>query len=185
MTTATRTTHEEREAAVMADLQTSFPNFADGSLWTKVPDGEDPPDFLADTSLGRVGLELVEWLDGAQMGPAQRRRGDGKKFLNLLTEGWETKYQPSQLSSAVISPKPGTKVASRDETALRQEFWRCAEAIDRTWITNRQRIGDILIRCSPDMLNTSSFEAGRRAGNGMVTAGSILKRMAAPTIKTT
>lgn len=145
MTTTTRTTHEEREAAVMADLQTSFPSFADGYLWTKVPDGEDPPDFLADTSLGRVGLELVEWLDGAQMGPAQRRRGDGKKFLNVLTEGWETKYQPSQLSSAVVAPKPGTKVASRDETTLRQEFRRCAEAIDRTWITNRRRIGDSLI----------------------------------------
>lgn len=60
-------THDKREQAVLKDLLANFPDFAGQPLsWTKVPDGHDPPDFLS-LNNGRIGLELAEWLDGAQM----------------------------------------------------------------------------------------------------------------------
>ncbi len=69
-----RLTHDQREQQVLADLQTSFPNFGpDLCHWTEVPDGADPPDFLGSGQAGKIGLELIEWLDGSQMGPAKSR----------------------------------------------------------------------------------------------------------------
>lgn len=145
MTTTTRSTHNEREAAVIQDLQASFPGFGGGQSWVEVPDGEDPPDLIGLSALGRTGLELVEWLDGSQMGEAQGRKSYRAKLNNLFTEGWEKEYQPTHLSSAVIHPFWETKVRRTDEAVLRQEFWRCVEAIDQTWLTNRQRIHDSLL----------------------------------------
>ncbi len=75
-----RLTHDQREQVILADLEASLPHFAEEALsWAKVPDGQDPPDFLARGSRGPVGLELIEWLDGNQMGPAkgQRAHEDG------------------------------------------------------------------------------------------------------------
>jgi hypothetical protein len=69
-----RLTHDQRELEVLTDLEKHFPEFADYPLsWSKVPDGQDPPDFLARAPHGMIGLELIEWLDGKQMGPAKGR----------------------------------------------------------------------------------------------------------------
>ena len=43
-----RTTHHEREAAVLADVEANFPNFTGRPLaWEPVPEGQDPPDFIS------------------------------------------------------------------------------------------------------------------------------------------
>jgi hypothetical protein len=136
------TTHEQREAMVITDLQASFPEFAGGYLWAKVPDGDDPPDFIAGISSGRVGLELVNWLDGAQMSVSKRAEASGGRLLNWVAEGWETAYQPTYLASAVISPMPGSNAGSRDGTQLHQEFWRCVEAADQAWPSGRKTLAD-------------------------------------------
>ena len=43
-----RITHGLRERVVLTDLEASFPNFRGHTLlWTEVPEGQDPPDFIS------------------------------------------------------------------------------------------------------------------------------------------
>jgi hypothetical protein len=138
-----RLTHAQREGAVIQELQASFPGFAGVSTWAPVPD--DPPDFTGTSSDGLIGLELVEWLDGAQMGAAQARRTYRERLWNLLGASWATEYQPANLSSVVICPFWDTKVTKADEAGLAVEFWSLVEEIDRTWQTNPERVGENLL----------------------------------------
>jgi hypothetical protein len=141
--TVPRPTHAQREDIVIQELQASFPGFAGVQAWTSVPD--DPPDFTGASADCLVGLELVEWLDGAQMGAAQARKSYREKLWHLLGASWFTDYQPGNLSSAVVCPFWDTKVTRVNEAGLRAEFWRFMEEIDRTWPTNPERVGDNLL----------------------------------------
>lgn len=138
-----RLTHVERETAVMQELQASFPGFAAVPTWSPVPD--DPPDFTGVYSDGLVGLELVEWLDGPQMGAAQARKAYREKLRNLFGGSWSTEYQPANLSSVVVCPFWETKVTKADETGVHAEFWSFVEEIDQTWQSNPERVGDSLL----------------------------------------
>ena len=62
--TGLRLTHAQREGIVVQELQASLSGFAGVPAWTSLPD--DPPDFTGASSGGLVGLELIEWLDGAR-----------------------------------------------------------------------------------------------------------------------
>ena len=138
-----RLTHVQRETAVMQELQASFPGIAGVPTWSPVPD--DPPDFTGDSSSALVGLELVEWLDGTQMGVAQARRAYREKLRNLFGASWATEHQPANLSSAVVCPFWEIKVTRDDETGLCAEFWSFMKGIDQTWQTNPERVGDNLL----------------------------------------
>ena len=127
----------------MRELQASFPGFAGVQTWTAVAD--DPPDLVGASSDGQVGLELVEWLDGEQMGSAQARKKDREKLWELLAGGWGTAYQPLYLSSAVVCPAWGIKIANSDRPGLRDEFWHFMEYVDRAWFTNPERVGGNLL----------------------------------------
>jgi hypothetical protein len=128
---------------VMQELQASFPGFAGVPTWTAVAD--DPPDLVGVSQDGQVGLELVEWLDGEQMGSAQARKTYREKLWELIAGGWNTAYQPSYLSSAVVCPRWGIKIANSDRSGLRTEFWRFMEEVDHTWLTNPERVGSDLV----------------------------------------
>lgn len=126
----------------MRELRASFPDFAGDCAWSQVAD--DPPDYIAATPLGQVGLELTEWLDGGQMGAAQARKSQRDSLRKLIADGWKTEYQPEHLSSVVISPVWGAKVSRQDAVELRKEFWICSEMVDRAWATNPKRVGNSL-----------------------------------------
>lgn len=84
-----RRTHIQREETVLADLEASFPNFVGQALsWTEVPDEQDPPDFLSSGPNRRIGLELTEGLDGAQMGPAKSRESKRDRVRRVLADNW-------------------------------------------------------------------------------------------------
>ena len=70
--------------------------------WTKVPDGQDPPDFLGVGPNNRIGLELIEWLDGGQMGPAKTREARRKEALRILRTNSKAEYAPQNFKGAFI-----------------------------------------------------------------------------------
>jgi hypothetical protein len=138
---AVRVTHERREQMVLDDLTANFPNFAGQALtWSKVPEGQDPPDFLGAGHNGTVGLELVEWLDGDQMGPAKGREARRKEVLRILRTNWEAEYRPRNFRGAFIQVRDKRTTVS-DEADLRKEFFERAAEVDRTWASNPQRSG--------------------------------------------
>jgi hypothetical protein len=137
-----RLNHDQREQDVLTDLENHFPNFAGYPLqWAKVPDGEDPPDFLSRGPAGTVGLELIEWLDGKQMGPAKGRESQRDSIRRTLSEDWQAQYQPQNFSLAVLMPDWNQRISQSDKDLLRREFFACAESVDKAWFSNPERIG--------------------------------------------
>jgi hypothetical protein len=137
-----RLTHDQREQEVLSDLERHFPDFTGhSSSWVKVPDGQDPPDFLSRGPKGPVGLELIEWLDGKQMGPAKGREAQRKNIRRVVRENWQTQYKPQYFNLAIIFPKWNVKIDSSEEARLRQEFFDSTEIADREWLSNSERNG--------------------------------------------
>jgi hypothetical protein len=137
-----RLTHDQREQEVLTDLENHFPDFAGQPLsWSKVPDGQDPPDLIARGADGPVGIELIEWLDGRQMGPAKGRESQRDNIRRVLRENWQAECQPQHFHLAVLLPDWNLRIARSDEASLRQEFFAAARSIDNTWLANRERIG--------------------------------------------
>lgn len=136
-----RLSHDQREQEVLTDLQRHFPAFADAVSWSKVPDGQDPPDFIGHTPDGPVGLELIEWLDGGQMGPAKGRESQRDNIRRVVHENWQAQYQPQNFNLAVLMPNWSLRISRSDEAQLRQEFFACAESIDTAWLSNPERVG--------------------------------------------
>jgi hypothetical protein len=143
MASTPRLTHDQRERIVLTDLETHFPNFSGQPLsWTKVPDRQDPPDFLSRSPDGPIGLELVEWLDGSQMGPAKKRESQREQMRRILTPGWKKEYQPKHFCGAFPSLLGTERIASADEQPLRQEFFACAADVDRAWASDSDHWGN-------------------------------------------
>ena len=137
-----RVTHVQREQIVLTDLEASFPHFAGLALsWTKVPDGKDPPDFLSRCPSGLIGLELIEWVDGKQMGPAKGRESRREQVHRILASNWENEYKPQNFRGASISVG-SERIALPDEIPLRQEFFACAADVDRTWLADLDHRGN-------------------------------------------
>jgi len=136
-----RLSHDQREQEVLTDLQRHFPAFAGPVSWTKVPDGQDPPDFICQTPNGPLGLELIEWLDGGQMGPAKGRESQRDNIRRAVHENWQAQYQPQNFNLAVLMPNWSLRISRSDEAQLRQEFFACAESIDTAWLSNPECFG--------------------------------------------
>lgn len=137
-----RLTHIQREQVVLTDLEASFPQFAGQVLsWTKVPDGQDPPDFVSRGLSGPIGLELIEWLDGKQMGPAKGRESQRDSIRRVLSANWQAEYQPQNFNLAVAMPDWSLRITRSEQTQVRQEFFACAANVDKTWHSNPERVG--------------------------------------------
>jgi hypothetical protein len=136
-----RLTHFQREQAVLNDLETHFPEFAcQPSSWAPIPEGSDPPDFIGTGRAVRIGLELVEWLDGDQMSQAKRRESIRDQIVRLLARDWEREYRPQNFRAAFIEDRE-ERIVSADAERLRAEFFSCAANVDRAWVTNEERFG--------------------------------------------
>jgi hypothetical protein len=132
------TTHYDRELSTLNDLEISFPDFTGKGLsWVHNPD--DPPDLIAQSPAGAIGLEFREWLDGQQMSAAQHREDQREHLMKVIGDGWQQEYQPTNIVLASIEPRWGLKIAAADEAALQQEFYKCATQVDQTWFTNPER----------------------------------------------
>jgi hypothetical protein len=136
-----RLTHLQREQAVLNDLEAHFPEFAGQPLsWAPIPEGMDPPDFIGTGRALRIGLELVEWLDGDQMTQAKRRESIRDQIVKLLRRGWESEYRPQNFRGAFIRDREEW-IVSADAERLRAEFFACAADVDRSWLSNDERFG--------------------------------------------
>jgi len=127
-----RPTHDERERAVVIDcVESQFPNFAGNtSPWNKIPDGQDPPDFISENPRARIGLELREWLDGDQMGNAKMWESIAIRFNEVLSEGWEQQFQPQHCNWVMLELREPNKLEAADEPAFGEEFFKCVARID-------------------------------------------------------
>lgn len=136
--------HHQREQEILTDIEAHFPAFAGQSIaWRPIAQGNDPPDFIGQTAHGLVGLEFVEWLDGSQMTPAKGREFYRKHIRTVLESGWLAQYLPQNIARAFLSVRWDQRLAVADQDLLRQQFFKCAQEVDRAWQTNPDRRGRI------------------------------------------
>lgn len=136
-----RLTHYQREEEVLRDVEEHFPFFAGPAIsWGKLADGEDPPDFIGRSRDRLIGLELIEWLDGKQMGPAKGRESQREDIRRVIAEDWQQRYQPQHFNLAVLVPNWSVRITGAETAQLRHEFFACAESTDRGWLANPERI---------------------------------------------
>jgi hypothetical protein len=96
--------------------------------------------FLGTERAVRIGLELVEWLDGDQMSQAKRSESIRDQIVRLLGRDWESEYRPQNFRAAFIEDRT-ERIVSADAERLRTEFFACAANVDRAWFTNEERFG--------------------------------------------
>jgi hypothetical protein len=135
--TSSRFTHSQREQTVLIDLERCFPHFTgEARFWEKVPDGQDPPDFISRVQSGPIGLELIEWLDGDQMRPAKGRESQRDQIRNVPRENWHVEHQPRNFKLAIVTPLWGLRIVRSEEALVRREFFECAASADKAWNAN-------------------------------------------------
>jgi hypothetical protein len=137
-----RLTHDERERQVLTDLDASFPDFMGKRLtWRKIPDGQDPPDFIGTDAQSTLGLELVEWLDGDQMTPAIARESQRERVHRTLILDSENEFKPTNIRLAFPTLRDGNRAAAKDFAGLRNELYAFAAKVDGAWTTDTRRWG--------------------------------------------
>jgi hypothetical protein len=72
-------------------------------------------------------------------GASKKRESQRDCIRRVLGNEWQTEYQPENFNLAVVMPNWGLKISRADEAPLRQDFFACAETIDKGWHTNAER----------------------------------------------
>ena len=128
----------EAEYLVFEVLCGAHPNFAGpGIRWEN---GPDPPDFVGtDQASGRrIGVELGEWLNEAQMRGVRRQERVEDSFLMAIRSEGET--PPENIGRVWLSLKHEEALLAEEAGQFRAELFQCIHAIDLDW--NRKLEGD-------------------------------------------
>jgi hypothetical protein len=81
--------------------------------------GPGPTRFRWTRSEGPVGLELIEWLDGEQMGPAKTREAKRENIRRVVRENWQADVHPKNFNLAVLVPNFNLSISRSAEAYLR------------------------------------------------------------------
>jgi hypothetical protein len=135
----TRKRRAERE--VLDELLQRCPEFCQVPSQSWNADNPDPPDFVGDRQDGqRIGLELGEWLDSQAATSSIGRRKMQRDLLAVLHEKVDGSPNPKPTSFQLVyvTPHWGRKIASKDRTALRNEFHDVCKRIGQDWESIRR-----------------------------------------------
>lgn len=112
-------TKQRAEAANFEALKLAYPNFA-GRPLVSIQWGGDPPDVLClDATGNRIGVELVQWVNGGQMA-ASKKRYDLEESYNLVIQS-EAVQPPTNVGMIFIYAK--IPLAPKSAATFRRELY--------------------------------------------------------------
>jgi len=115
------TTKQVAEAANLEVFKNAHPNFA-GRPLISVQWGGDPPDVLCLDAHGiRIGVELVQWVNGQQMA-ASKAQYDVEESYNVVIQS-ESVQQPADIGMIFIYAK--ISLAAKNTATFRKEIYDC------------------------------------------------------------
>ena len=125
-----RTEKIERETAIFKFFETKMPNFA-GRKISWIP-GSDPPDILCTDEPGlRIGVELGEWLNEAQMKVSQIREGVEESYRAAIRSR-ETQH-PTNVGMVHSGAKDAIRISAEDAPKFREEIYELVAHVNRDW----------------------------------------------------
>ena len=108
------------------------PEFAGEAIINWDQPVSDPPDVLCKTQTGRkIGVELTEWLDQAQIAQAMGLEHIQRSILEAISPQPPNNTEHIHLARLFLRPKMRVKTA--DATAFRAELQRLIEEVDIRW----------------------------------------------------
>lgn len=121
------------EKLIFQSFYGECPNFADRPV--NSADGADPPDVLCNDSAGaRIGVELVEWLNEAQMRSNKRLERREDSYLKVIRSQDEA---PPNNFGFVLLPTPDVDLSASDGAVFRQELLSLVYQVDSEWPKER------------------------------------------------
>jgi hypothetical protein len=106
------------------------PDFADRPVnWT---DGADPPDVLCTDVTGRrIGVELGEWLNEAQIRANKRM----ERWQDSYLKGVRSQDEPPPKNFGIVwlGPKSGVDLSASDSAEFRAELLSLLHRVDNEW----------------------------------------------------
>lgn len=126
----------DAERLVFDALCRAHPDFAGGSV--RWEDGPDPPDYVGtyEACARRIGVELGEWLNEAQMRGARLRERTEDSFLTAIRS--EMEAPPQNVGQVCLSLRDGA-LHDGDAFQFRNELLDCIRRIDAAWTTEVER----------------------------------------------
>lgn len=119
------------EAKVFHRFTTIMANFA-GEPVACAP-GNNPPDILCTHDARRIGIELSEWLDEAQIATEKPQYQREEEFLKIIDSKRET--PPTHVGRIIFFEQEGLRLPQRDAPQFRQELYAFISDVDQRWQT--------------------------------------------------
>ena len=106
-------------------------NFADEHVTCRL--GNNPPDILCTHEARRIGIELSEWIDEAQIANEKPQYQREEEFLNVIDSRHET--PPTHIGRIIFFEQDGIRLQQRDAQQFRHELYAFIKDIDQRWHT--------------------------------------------------
>lgn len=129
--TISRMGWEDEEKPVFEAFLKALPGFA-GRPIAEWRQGANPPDVLCIDGTGsRIGVELGEWLNEAQMRANKSREHLENSYLSAVRSA--ELAQPDHIGVVWLGPKADVELRPENGERFRDELEKCIRKIDKAW----------------------------------------------------
>ena len=119
------------EAKVFTRFTAIMANFAGESVVCVA--GNNPPDILCTRDARRIGIELSEWIDEAQIADEKPQYQREEEFLTVIDSRHEP--PPTHIGRIIFFEQEGIRLQQRDAQQFRQELYAFINDVDQRWET--------------------------------------------------
>ncbi len=131
---AAHSAKQKGESSNFEAFRLACPDFA-GRPLVSIQWGGDPPDVLClDASAKRIGVELVQWVNGQQMARSKERDRLEASYRRVIRSSDEP--QPNNIGLIFVSAK--VVLAPQYAAAFRSEFYGFISRLDANWPNSRE-----------------------------------------------
>jgi hypothetical protein len=128
------TLKQKAEATNFEAFELAHPNFARRRL-VSIQWGGDPPDVpCLDATGHRIGVELMQWINEAQMAESKARCKIEDSYGRVIRSSYE--QPPAHVGLIFIYAKDKTSLAPANAAIFRAELYRFVHQIDADWPNN-------------------------------------------------
>jgi hypothetical protein len=97
--------------------------------------GPDPPDYICANEAGaRIGVELGEWLNEAQIRESKERERIEDSYCSVVKS--EDEASPPNIGWVYFNQKDLVSLAPSDAPTFKTELYQCVKEVDDGWLDN-------------------------------------------------
>jgi hypothetical protein len=127
-----RLSHDQREQGSSPTWKDIFRTSQDASCHgVKSRTAKTRQTSLVAARMVPLALNSLNGSTAGKMGAAKGRESQRDNIRRAVCEDWQAQHQPRNFNLVVLMPNWNLRISRSDEAHLRQEFFTCAEGIDK------------------------------------------------------